>query len=1006
MGLRKILFLITLFVVFSLALACFLYYSNLSKEAYEAAQTEMKLQAEETAYRLSHLFRENINALKALAELRNIREALAAPNVQTLSEANRVLDIFNCALDAGVCYLMDKNGTTIASSNRNDEDSFLDRNYAFRPYFLSAIGGEQCVYMARGVTSGKRGVYYSYPVYAGNTEAPEGIVVLKSSADMIEKELMNDESMISCLVSPESLVFLTSLEPWLLRSLSPLSEKEAEKIDQLKQFGAGPWPWTGIVIGSDNTAASEDGRRYAIHQLQLKAFPGWRLVFLRDLESIRKEAFAPLFKPTSFLLLIVCIAVTVSVSFLYRRAYREIRQREKTEKQLMETTRQTRNLLDSIQAGVLLINSENHRVAETNPFAEKLIGRPKEEIIGAVCHNFICPAELGKCPMSDLGQTLDRSERILINAEGVHISILKTVREIEYKGVAHFMETFIDISNLKAAEEKILKQSKKLLAVNAELNNAIERANKLVREAEAANLSKSEFLANMSHEIRTPMNGVIGMASLLMDTALDEGQREYASNIQSSANALLSIINAVLDISKIEAGKLEIEALDFDLRVTLEQTMKLLSFRAQEKGLDFSFAIDPETPGLLVGDPGRLRQVVINLVSNAVKFTQNGKIGVRIGLDHEDSRKATLRFVVEDTGIGIPNHLLTRIFEPFTQADTSMTRKYGGTGLGLTISNKLVKMMGGAIGVESIVGRGSTFWFTAVFKKQTEKRRSVERGGCETLSGKRILIVDADQTNLSYLKSMLDSWDFHHEEAFDADEALIKLRSAAKEKSPFAIAVVGLDTKSAIRLGNSVKSDPELSLTRLVTIASKEERGDAKRLKEAGFQAFLRKPVKQGILYDCLNAVLNIGGDSGAEADRCIIAKKDIGEERKRKVGILLVEDNIVNQKVALKMIEKLGYFAHLAKNGQEAIEAVKKTPYDIVFMDCQMPVLDGFEATRTIREKTNGATNPQVPIVAMTAHAMKGAREECLAAGMDDYISKPVTPAAIYRMLQKWLPV
>ncbi len=1005
MGLRKILFLITFLVVFSLALACSLYYSNLSKQAYETAKKDMVLQAEETAYRLSHLFRENINALKALAELRNVKEALKDPKAETLAEVNRILDIFNSALETSVCYLMDRNGTTVASSNRNDEDSFSGKNYAFRPYFQHSIRGGHFVFMARGVTSGKRGVYYSYPVHSDNAAAPEGIVVIKSPADAIEQELMKDDGMISCLVSPEGLVFLTSFEPWLFRSMSPLSEKEREKIAELKQYGVGPWPWTGISLEPEDRAVSEDGRRYLVRQLPLKPFPGWKLLFLKDLESIRKEALEPVFKPTSILLIMVCMAVAVSVSLLYRRASQEIRQREKTERQLLETTRQTRNLLDSIQAGVLLIDSETHRIAEVNPFAEKLIGRIREEIIGVVCHSFICPAELGKCPMSDLGQPLDNSERTLINADGVYIPILKTVRQIEYEGVAHYMETFIDISGLKAAEEKVLNQSKKLLAVNAELNNAIERANKLAKEAEAANMSKSEFLANMSHEIRTPMNGVIGMASLLMGEGLNDEQREYASSIQSSANSLLSIINDVLDISKIEAGKLEIEALHFDLRVALEQTMKLLSFRAQEKGLDFSFAIASEIPCLLTGDPGRLRQVVLNLANNAIKFTHEGRIGIRIGLDHENSRRATLRFVVEDTGIGIPEHLVAHIFNPFTQADASMTRKYGGTGLGLSISKKLVEMMGGAIGVESREGHGATFWFTAVFEKQVAQR-VVERGTCETISGKKILLVDSDETNRAYLKSVLKAWDCRHEEASDADEALIKLRSAATEKDPFAIAVLDLNVDSAVRLGKSVKSNPELSETRLVMTASEAERGDANRMRQAGFQAFLTKPVKRGILYDCLNAVLNIADEPGLETDQCIITKYGLVEKRKQKLGILLVEDNIVNQKVALKIIEKLGYRADVAENGRVAIEILKKTSYDIVFMDCQMPVLDGFEATRTIRDEKNGATNPKVPIVAMTANAMKGAKEECIAAGMDDYISKPVTPAAMYRMIQKWLPV
>ncbi len=893
MGLRKILFLIAFFVAFSLALSCYVYYSSVTGQAYEAALAEIERNARDVARRLSYLAGQDLQTAATLSELPPIRNALQGDSISGLSEVNRLLDIFQRSFGASVCYLMDRTGLTVASSNRHDDDTFVGSNYSFRPYFQEAAKGNPCVHLARGVTSGRRGVYYGHPVRGEGGDDVLGVVVVKLSIGEIERQLDHVEGMVCSLVSPHGIVFSTNRRPWLFGAMSPLSDSERENIAGLKQFGGGAWEWIGLNFESGNSAISEDGRRYIVHRETLRAFPGWQLVVLKDVEMVREEALAPVFRPTTLVLLLVCLCVAVSSTLLYLRASDEIRRREETEKAL------------------------------------------------------------------------------------------------------------------KTANESNEEQNAKLMTVNAELNNAIERANRLVEETDIANRLKSEFIANMSHEVRTPLNGVIGMASMLMNTELTFEQSEFASSILSSANCLLVIVNDILDISKIEAGKLEMETLDFDLRVSLEQTVKTLSFRAQEKGLEFDFEIEPDTPSLLRGDPGRLRQVFMNLAGNAVKFTPAGKIRIRIGLDKETEASAFLRFTFQDTGIGVPESLKSRVFEPFTQADASVTRKYGGIGLGLNISKKLVERMGGDIGVESREGQGATFWFTAELEKQVPKKY-VDSSVCDSISGKKVMVADANRTDRNYLVALLSSWGCRHETAVTVDEALDRLRASAEQKDPFHIAVMNIPMPGmdAEEFGQAVSQDPSIASIFLVAMTSEGRRGDAKRLKQAGFKAFLSKPVSHSLLFDCLNAVLSFPDEVRDADDQYFITKYDIAEERKQRVRILVVEDNAVNQRVALKIIGKFGYSVEVAQNGQEALDALKKDTYDLIFMDCHMPGMDGFETTRTIRQDGVGIVNPQAPIIAMTANAVEGAREECLEAGMDDYIAKPITPETVARTIQKWLPL
>ncbi len=669
---------------------------------------------------------------------------------------------------------------------------------------------------------------------------------------------------------------------------------------------------------------------------------------------------------------------------------------QKTTEQILQTNEERfRNLLEFSPVGIVLTDSQGG-VVFVNARWSKITGLSIEEAKGAGWANAVHPDDREKIVAewtenAPLHEETTYEFRFLTN-QGVETEVIaRALKQYDQNGeFTGHLATIADISEIKQMQTE-LEQAR-----DAALDSA---------------RMKAEFLANMSHEIRTPMNGVIGMTEMLLESDLTNSQRENAELVRNSADGLLTIINDILDFSKIEAGKLNFEIIDFNLVNTIESTIELFAEQCLRKNVEIASLIESDVNANLRGDPGRLRQILTNLIGNAVKFTDAGEVTVRVSKDFEDAEKCCLRFEVRDTGIGIKKDSQKYLFQAFTQADGSMTRKFGGTGLGLTISKQLVELMGGEISVESESGTGSAFTFTVNLNKQ-ETDVSDEHQPRKNLGGLRVLVVDDNATNRKILLHNLDSWGIIADQAEDGMNALIKLREAAEEGEHFDLAILDLmmPGMSGFELAYFIKGDLEISRTKLILMPSFGQRGHTETAQENGIDAYLVKPVRQSDLFDCIanltakhDYLIHQSEASDSAKQPRFLTRHVLREIKKPDTEtILIVEDNPVNQKVARMQVERLGYLTQIAENGLEAVKAFGQHKYSLILMDCQMPLMDGYQATAEIRRVE--ANLGRIPIIAMTANEMQGEREKCLAAGMDDYLTKPVKSEQLAKHISLWL--
>jgi two-component system sensor histidine kinase/response regulator len=632
------------------------------------------------------------------------------------------------------------------------------------------------------------------------------------------------------------------------------------------------------------------------------------------------------------------------------------------------------------------------KVTDWNAQAEKIFGWPRSEAIGKNLTELAIPEHRREAHKRNLQQLLasgtianpdERMEMAALHRSGrefpaeVAISIIR-------KGNTHSFAAFIrDVTDRVRREEE--REAAKLAA-------------------EAASQAKSEFLANMSHEIRTPLNGVMGMTDLVLDTDLTPDQRQYLETVKISADSLLTVINDILDFSKIEAGKTDLEETDFDLRESLDAIMRTLALRADEKGLELLCEVDPEIPRCVRADSNRLRQIILNLLGNAIKFTHKGEVALKVQKEIDETGGDLFHFTVSDTGIGIPHDKLETVFQPFAQADSSTTRRYGGTGLGLSISMRLVHMMGGKIWLQSEVGKGSTFNFT--LRLEVPESQSIEPDSIlepDSLVNIKVLIVDDNQTNLRILEAMLTRWGMRTTLVSGGEQALVQLFAALKAGDPYALVLTDMHmpTMNGFTLIERMRQVPEFAAATIMMLTSAGHQGDASRCKDLEVAAYLLKPIRQ---IELREAIMRVLGTRKPKAQVPLITRFSLESAQisARGMRILLAEDNAVNRLLATRILEKKGHFVVAAVDGVDALAALEKSNFDLVLMDVQMPEMDGFDATAAIRSKEK-STGLHQPVVAMTAHAMKGDEERCLAAGMDGYLSKPIRQDELDAILERY---